>query len=85
MVLALVLSGVCAAALGPGCSSQSDNEREFLRTAKPGVPAEDPNEKVAQRKMRTRIMSPLEKRIEQQRARAEERRKPKEAQTVAPD
>src|SRR5262249_41554846 len=85
VVLSLVFSGICIAALAPGCGSQSDNEREFLRTAKPGVPAEDPNEKGAQRKMRTRLVSPLEKGVEKQRAKAQERRQPREVQAVAPD
>ena len=37
----------------PGCGSSNPNEREFLESAPPGKPPENPDEKVSQRRSRT--------------------------------
>jgi len=50
---------------------QQDNNADFLRSAPPGTPSEFPDESVAQRKARTRIQSPLDKKLEAKKAAAE--------------
>ena len=58
-----------------GCGSGNPNEREFFQHAPPGVPAENPNESVAQRKARMR--SPTKQELT-----AEARRKAAEAKAA---
>ncbi len=53
-------------ALGlPGCGSGNPNEREFLATAPPGKPSDDPEDsKVSHRRERTRNVAPQVAKIE---------------------
>lgn len=48
---------------GLGCGGNS-NEAEFARTAPPGIPSENPNESVAERRSRTRRVTKQEEKIE---------------------
>lgn len=59
----LVLSGVVLSTVVPGCF-QEDNDREFRRTTKPGIPSEFPDESVAQRKERLRTKTRIDEKIE---------------------
>ena len=54
---------IALAAVVPGCFPE-DNNAEFLRNAPAGNPSPFPNESFAERRARTRNMSPLEKKIE---------------------
>jgi hypothetical protein len=54
---------LCMVVASFGCSGNS-NEAEFGRTAPPGIPSEHPNESVADRRARTRIVSKQEQKIE---------------------
>jgi hypothetical protein len=46
-----------------GCGG-NDNEREFARTAAPGIPSDRPNESFADRRARTRIVTKSEQKLE---------------------
>jgi hypothetical protein len=70
---------IALAAVLPGCFPE-DNNAEFLKSAPPGNPSPFPNESFAERRARTRNMSPLEKKIEaRQKAAAEKAAKKKAA------
>jgi len=43
---------LCFAIVVSGCDSRGQNDREFLSTAPPGVPPEDPNESYASKRGR---------------------------------
>jgi hypothetical protein len=43
---------LCLAIVISGCDSRGQNEREFLNTAPPGTPPEDPNESYASKRGR---------------------------------
>jgi hypothetical protein len=58
---------------GLGCGGNS-NEAEFARTAPPGIPSENPNETVAERRARTRIVTKQEQKLEARNKAAAEKR-----------
>jgi hypothetical protein len=58
---------------GFGCGGNS-NEAEFARTAPPGVMSENPNESVAERRSRTRIVTKSEQKLEARNKAAAEKR-----------
>ncbi len=65
--LAIFFLLICGAGLMPGlsgCGSGNPNEREYSEHAPPGLPSENPNESVAQRKARTRTASKQELKAE---------------------
>jgi hypothetical protein len=59
----LAILGSTAMLVCLGCGG-NDNEREFARTAAPGLPSDHPGESVAERKARTRIVTKSEQKIE---------------------
>ncbi|WP_422924100.1 hypothetical protein [Singulisphaera sp. PoT] len=75
LVRVLLVAGSSIAAFG--CFAE-DNEREFLKQTKAGIPSEIPNEKVSERRERLRSRSSIERKIEQRaKAKAEKAEKAK--------
>ncbi len=60
-----LISGFTLAALAGlfGCEPANQNEKEFLSTAPPGKPPENPDEKVSERRARTHTVSKQEAKI----------------------
>lgn len=52
----VVLGSLILAGNVAGCNSSNPNEQEFLRSAPPGKPTENPDESYSQRRSRTRLV-----------------------------
>ncbi len=69
--LVVLMSG--AATLAIGCFAEN-NEREFLKQTKAGIPSEFPNEKVSERRARLKNQTAIDRRLEQKaKAKAEKK------------
>ncbi len=55
-----------------GCEPANQNEKEFLATAPPGKPPENPDEKVSERRARTHTVSKQEAKIAERNKKAAE-------------